>query len=158
MATNMIQRTTRMALCSIMLTSIMATIPLSSAIAGPWHHHGGFNPVYGYNDFDYDDYDYDDYDYDDEYDEYYQSYTPWQHNSSSFSFNFTQRSAPQPAYAPYQAPSNHYNNYAQTSYNRPQTEGRYCREYIRPASVAGRTQQTYGTACLQPDGDWQIVD
>ncbi len=35
--------------------------------------------------------------------------------------------------------------------------GRYCREYTSDAVVAGRKQQTYGTACRQPDGSWEIV-
>jgi surface antigen len=35
--------------------------------------------------------------------------------------------------------------------------GRYCREYTTSASVAGRQQQVYGTACRQPDGSWEIV-
>ncbi|HEX9488666.1 MAG TPA: glycine zipper domain-containing protein [Stellaceae bacterium] len=35
--------------------------------------------------------------------------------------------------------------------------GRYCREYTSDAVVAGRKQQTYGTACRQPDGTWEIV-
>lgn len=33
-----------------------------------------------------------------------------------------------------------------------------CREYTAPANVGGRTVQTYGTACLQPDGTWRIVE
>lgn len=36
-------------------------------------------------------------------------------------------------------------------------QGRYCRKYTTQASVGGRTQSTYGTACRQPDGSWQIV-
>jgi hypothetical protein len=32
-----------------------------------------------------------------------------------------------------------------------------CREYTTPANVGGRTVQTFGTACLQPDGTWRIV-
>lgn len=36
--------------------------------------------------------------------------------------------------------------------------GRYCREYQATAVVGGRKQQTYGTACRQPDGQWEIVD
>ena len=36
-------------------------------------------------------------------------------------------------------------------------QGRYCREYQATATVGGRLQQTYGTACLQPDGAWRIV-
>ncbi len=33
----------------------------------------------------------------------------------------------------------------------------YCREYQRTVNVGGRTQQSYGTACRQPDGAWKIV-
>ena len=35
--------------------------------------------------------------------------------------------------------------------------GRYCREYTTTATVGGRVQETYGRACRQPDGTWQIV-
>ena len=37
------------------------------------------------------------------------------------------------------------------------TEGQYCREYSQTVNVGGRAQQAYGTACRQPDGNWQIV-
>jgi surface antigen len=40
---------------------------------------------------------------------------------------------------------------------RQDTQGRYCREYQTTATVGGRTQQVYGTACRQPDGSWQII-
>jgi len=33
---------------------------------------------------------------------------------------------------------------------------RYCREYVMTAMIAGKEQQTYGTACRQPDGTWKI--
>ncbi len=33
----------------------------------------------------------------------------------------------------------------------------YCREYQTSAVIGGKTQQTYGTACRQPDGAWKIV-
>jgi surface antigen len=36
-------------------------------------------------------------------------------------------------------------------------EGTYCREYTTKIKVGGRTQTGYGTACRQPDGQWQIV-
>jgi len=36
-------------------------------------------------------------------------------------------------------------------------DGRYCREYQSKIKVAGQTQETYGTACMQPDGTWQII-
>jgi len=34
---------------------------------------------------------------------------------------------------------------------------RYCREYTTQATIAGKTQQVYGTACRRPDGTWKIV-
>lgn len=37
-------------------------------------------------------------------------------------------------------------------------EGRYCREYQSSATVGGRRSETYGTACMQPDGSWEIVN
>lgn len=33
----------------------------------------------------------------------------------------------------------------------------YCREYTQTFTIAGKTQKGYGTACLQPDGSWQII-
>jgi len=35
--------------------------------------------------------------------------------------------------------------------------GRYCREFTSKVTIGGRPQQAYGTACRQPDGDWEIV-
>jgi len=37
-------------------------------------------------------------------------------------------------------------------------DGRYCREYQALATVGGRQERTYGTACRTPDGDWQIMN
>jgi surface antigen len=37
------------------------------------------------------------------------------------------------------------------------SSGAYCREFNQTAMIGGRQQQTYGTACRQPDGSWQIV-
>lgn len=39
-----------------------------------------------------------------------------------------------------------------------QSEGRYCREYQSEIIVGGRRQSTYGQACMQPDGSWEIVN
>ncbi len=36
--------------------------------------------------------------------------------------------------------------------------GEYCREFQQTATIGGRPQQTYGTACRQPDGAWKIVN
>lgn len=32
----------------------------------------------------------------------------------------------------------------------------YCREYQRKVTVGGRTVDSYGTACMQPDGSWKL--
>jgi len=32
-----------------------------------------------------------------------------------------------------------------------------CREFTMDASVGGKPEQVYGTACRQPDGSWKIV-
>ncbi len=37
------------------------------------------------------------------------------------------------------------------------SSGRYCREFQQTVTVGGRTEQAYGTACMQPDGAWQII-
>ena len=36
--------------------------------------------------------------------------------------------------------------------------GRYCREYQTRAAIGGQVQQMYGTACRQPDGQWQLMN
>jgi hypothetical protein len=37
-------------------------------------------------------------------------------------------------------------------------DGQYCREYQATVTVNGMPQPSYGTACLQPDGAWRVVD
>ncbi len=36
--------------------------------------------------------------------------------------------------------------------------GQYCREYQATVMVNGAPQPSYGTACLQPDGAWRVVN
>jgi surface antigen len=36
-------------------------------------------------------------------------------------------------------------------------DGRYCREYTTQSTVGGKAQTTYGRACRQPDGSWQLI-
>ena len=49
------------------------------------------------------------------------------------------------------------NSYEVTPVRSYETEsGRYCREYNTTVVVGGRAERAYGTACRQPDGDWQI--
>ena len=38
------------------------------------------------------------------------------------------------------------------------SDGRYCREYTAESIIGAEIQQTYGTACRQPDGAWEIVN
>jgi len=33
-----------------------------------------------------------------------------------------------------------------------------CREYTLDATIGGKTEQIYGTACRQADGSWRVVD
>ncbi|MCP5382517.1 MAG: glycine zipper 2TM domain-containing protein [Kordiimonadaceae bacterium] len=35
--------------------------------------------------------------------------------------------------------------------------GQYCREFQQTVTIGGETQNAYGKACRQPDGDWKIV-
>lgn len=38
------------------------------------------------------------------------------------------------------------------------SNGQTCREYQTTVTVGGQPQDTRGTACLQPDGTWRIVN
>jgi len=35
--------------------------------------------------------------------------------------------------------------------------GSYCREFTQEVRIDGQMQESYGTACLQPDGSWRVV-
>ncbi|HCM83469.1 MAG TPA: hypothetical protein PKW15_05555 [Alphaproteobacteria bacterium] len=35
---------------------------------------------------------------------------------------------------------------------------RYCREYQTRTTIGGQRERSYGTACLQPDGSWEIMN
>jgi hypothetical protein len=37
-------------------------------------------------------------------------------------------------------------------------EGQYCREYQGMLNIGGQQQPSYGTACLQPDGSWRLMN
>jgi hypothetical protein len=37
-------------------------------------------------------------------------------------------------------------------------DGRQCREFQQEVTIDGRPQEAYGTACLQPDGSWEVVN
>ena len=35
--------------------------------------------------------------------------------------------------------------------------GQYCREYRQTITLGDRTEQAFGSACRQPDGNWKVV-
>jgi len=35
--------------------------------------------------------------------------------------------------------------------------GKYCREFVTTATVNGKTERVYGTACRQPNGTWYAI-
>lgn len=41
-------------------------------------------------------------------------------------------------------------------YQTPQ--GQYCREYQATLNIGGAAQASHGTACLQPDGTWRLMN
>lgn len=58
-------------------------------------------------------------------------------------------------YVPQEQPVVHYRqDYDQVEYN-DRASG-YCREYTQQVRIGNRIEESYGTACLQPDGSWQV--
>lgn len=39
-----------------------------------------------------------------------------------------------------------------------ETTGAPCREFTLNGNIGGRKEQIYGTACRQPDGNWQVAN
>ncbi|MCR6632368.1 MAG: RT0821/Lpp0805 family surface protein [Magnetospirillum sp.] len=39
-----------------------------------------------------------------------------------------------------------------------QAPGQYCREYQQTVTVGGKKQDSFGTACRQPDGSWRVMN
>lgn len=37
------------------------------------------------------------------------------------------------------------------------SSGRYCREFQHVVTIGGKREQSYGTACRQPDGSWKVI-
>lgn len=47
---------------------------------------------------------------------------------------------------------------APLAFAEPAEAREYCREYQKTITVGGRYESGYGTACMQPDGSWMIVE
>ncbi len=63
--------------------------------------------------------------------------------------------APPPVYVP---PPSAYYAPPQSYAPAPAQTTSQCREYNATTMIGGTPQQTVGTACLQPDGTWRIVN
>ena len=48
--------------------------------------------------------------------------------------------------------------YVETTRQGTSSRGLQCREYQQSITVGGETEEAYGSACLQPDGSWKVVD
>ncbi len=55
-------------------------------------------------------------------------------------------------------PSDRNQSYYITPVQEYQYRGRHCRDYQVVFDDGGRTQNMYGTSCMQPDGSWQVMD
>lgn len=46
--------------------------------------------------------------------------------------------------------------YYTTTVEPPETQ-QYCREYTQTLKIGSHTQRSHGTACMQPDGSWELM-
>ena len=53
--------------------------------------------------------------------------------------------------------SGHYGSVTPT-YTYQAAGGEYCREFTHKATIGGRSERVYGTACRSPDGQWAVVN
>ena len=67
-----------------------------------------------------------------------------------------------PYYPPYYYPPPPAYGYPPAGYQTPlylgAEVGQGCREYTAPVTVGGMVVQSYGIACLRPDGSWRILN
>ena len=79
--------------------------------------------------------------------------------SNSVNYYGNQSRYPAPEKADYPKP--YIPNYVAPSAPPPtyidNVSGDYCRDYSELIKVGGHVQESYGTACLQPDGSWRVV-
>jgi hypothetical protein len=54
--------------------------------------------------------------------------------------------------------TNEANGYVVTTKQGTNSSGLTCREFQQNITVAGKTEEAYGTACLQADGAWSIAE
>ncbi len=64
---------------------------------------------------------------------------------------------PSGASATWRNPDSGNSGYVMPTLTYQRTDGAYCRQFTQTVSVRGKTEKTYGTACRQSDGSWEIV-
>jgi hypothetical protein len=128
---------------AIFITPLMIALPFSAAQAYHHGYHGhGYGPGYGYDrPYHRGSGAYFSFSSGPGYYRPYRSYSPYYYAAPPTQVIVTQ---PQPVYLP-------------SPVTNVASEDRYCREYQSSARVGGLNQPTYGTACMQPDGSWEII-
>jgi surface antigen len=53
-------------------------------------------------------------------------------------------------------PDNGHRGYVEPTRTYQRASGRYCREFQQTVVIGGREESAYGTACRQPDGQWEV--
>jgi hypothetical protein len=63
-----------------------------------------------------------------------------------------------PPYGPYDDEPMYYDDGSYQSSPDRSGDGSYCREFQTTIVIDGRPENAFGTACLQPDGSWAVVN
>lgn len=103
-------------------------------------HHGYGYPNYGYRRYGYRPYRYRRYGY--------QSFLYRNYGYPTYEYAEPVYAPPSAAAAPVQ----------QAPAPAPREPQAYCREYTKEIIIDGETQTAYGTACMQADGSWRLVN
>jgi hypothetical protein len=71
---------------------------------------------------------------------------------------YTYPPAYEPPYDPYDDEPMYYDDGSYQSSPSRSDDGSYCREFQTTIVIDGRPERAFGTACLQPDGSWAVVN
>lgn len=64
----------------------------------------------------------------------------------------------EPPYGPYDDEPMYYDDDSYESSSPYRSSNGYCREFQTTIVIDGRAERAFGTACLQPDGSWAVVN
>ena len=124
-------------LASLVVAALIATTPAEAGSRVGFSYHFVSGPYY----------------YDPYHDPYYRYRRPYPYHPPRMVVVERPVYVSPPAYPAYVAPP-----IGQVIREGRDSAGNYCREYQSTTSIDGRPVPTYGTACLRPDGSWQIVN